>query len=248
MYDNGKILLTGGCPEHNCIHVSAVATAEVIDLQTSTPFWRSVAAMDFPRHSHHATLLPDGNVLITGGTTQPEIFNDEDDGILEVELWDSMNETFVTVAPMDEPRHFQSVSVLLPDGRVLVAGGVFGPSDSKARFSMTGQIYSPSYLFRGARPTIASAPVAVDYGQKFQLESPDALDIERVVLMGLSASSQGWNGSQSLTRLDFDSSFTYLTFVMPNNSNLVPPGFYLLFILNDHDVPSLGHIFRVGQN
>jgi len=245
MYDEGKILLAGGCSEHGCSDVSAVATAEVIDLKDPSPAWRAVAPMAFARHSHHATLLPDGTVLITGGTDRPEIFNEEADGILEAELWDPATETFSRVAPMDEPRHFQSTAVLLPDGRVLVAGGAFGPSPPEARFSWTGQIFSPPYLGRGRRPTIAKAPSGVGYGQGFTIETPDSSEISRVTLVGLSASSQTWNGSQRLARLAFTVDSARLEVRAPGDPNLVPPGFYLLFILNDQGVPSVGHTLRV---
>ena len=247
MYDEGKILLTGGCPKHNCSKVLSLATAEVIDLRDASPLWRTVSPMAFPRHSHHTTLLPDGTVLITGGTDQPEIFNDEVKGILEVELWDPVSETFTTVASMDEPRHFQSTAVLLPDGRVLVAGGAFGPNPDEARFSWTGQIYSPPYMGRGSRPVIVNAPSTIRYGKSFRLTTSDASEISRIHLIGLSAISQNWNGSQRLARLPFISKDNDLMIDVPHNPNLVPPGFYLLFILNDLGVPSTGHMLRVGQ-
>ncbi len=246
MYAEGKVLMAGGCSEHNCSHVPAVATAEVIDLRDPAPAWRRVSPMAFPRHSHHATLLPDGTVLITGGTGSPEIFNDEGEGILEAELWDPTTETFTTVASMDEPRHFQSAAVLLPDGRVLVAGGAFGPSDEEARFSSTGQIYSPPYLDRGPRPMIARAPSAVVYGREFTIETPDASEVSSVTLLGLSATSQGWNGSQRLINLAHVPAGDRVTGEIPSQPNLIPPGYYLLFLLNDRGVPSVGHVLRVG--
>jgi hypothetical protein len=248
MYDEGKILLTGGCTEHDCSDVPGVATAEVIDLRDPSPAWRTVAPMAFPRHSHHATLLPDGTVLVTGGTDRPEIFNDEADGILEAELWDPTTETFRTVAAMDEPRHFQSAAVLLPDGRVLVAGGAFGPNPSEARFSWTGQIFSPPYLGRGRRPTIARAPSDVGYEGDFTIETPDAREISRVTLVGLSASSQTWNGSQRMARLTFTVDSARLRVRAPGDPNLVPPGFYFLFIMNDQGVPSVGQRLRVRDD
>ena len=64
MYDNGKILVMGGAdPPTN--------TAEVIDLNAASPAWRSVASMAFARRQLNATVLPDGQVLVTGGTSGP---------------------------------------------------------------------------------------------------------------------------------------------------------------------------------
>ena len=245
MYDPGKILLAGGCPAYRCEGASPVATAEAIDLLADPPAWREVGAMSSPRHSHHATLLPDGRVLVTGGTDRPGVFNGRADGILAAELWDPVTGSFEPAAPMAAPRHFQSAAVLLHDGRVLVAGGAFGSNPDDATFASSGQIYSPPYLHRGPRPRVAAVPFAVRYGERFALETPDAASISTVALLGLSASSQGWNGTQRRVPLRFTAASGTLHVEAPGDPNLAPPGFYLLFILNDQGVPSVGRPIRV---
>ena len=68
MYADGKILLLGGGdPPTN--------TAEVIDLNQPSPTWRYVAPMSIARRQVNATLLPDGTVLVTGGTSGPGFNN-----------------------------------------------------------------------------------------------------------------------------------------------------------------------------
>ena len=64
MYADGKILVAGGADP-------PTATAEVIDLNAATPAWRAVASMSIPRRHLNSTLLPDGTVLVTGGTSGP---------------------------------------------------------------------------------------------------------------------------------------------------------------------------------
>ena len=251
MYDDGKILLAGGCPVgheagwYEQCRDTVLASAEVIDLLDPAPAWRIVASMAYPRHSFHATLLPDGNVLITGGNDQPRLWHEESTGILEAELWDPDTETFTKVAAMDEPHHFQSAAVLLPDATVLVAGGMFGPSDDEPRFTWSGQIYSPAYLDKGPRPTVSSAPTEVDYGSEFTLKMSTPQAISQVVLVGLSASRVGWNGSQRLARLRFNSDSRRVVVDAPRDPNRTPPGYYWLFVLNDDSVPSHGHPLRV---
>ena len=67
-----------------------------------------------------------------------------------------------------------------------------------------------------------------------------------MTLVRLSASSQTWNGSQRLARLAFVSGTDHLTIEVPRDPNLIPPGFYFLFVLNDLGVPSVGHVLGVG--
>ena len=74
MYADGKILVVGGGdPPTN--------TAEVIDLNQPSPTWRSVAPMSIARRQLNATLLPDGKVLVTGGTSGPGFNNADDPGL-----------------------------------------------------------------------------------------------------------------------------------------------------------------------
>ena len=75
------------------------------------------------------------------------------------ELWDPATGTWTTMASLAVVRTYHSIALLLPDGRVLSAGGEIGGASA--------EIYSPPYLFHGSRPTITSAPTSVRYGQSF---------------------------------------------------------------------------------
>ena len=76
MYDDGKVLLTGGSPcapySTTCTELPT-ATAETIDLNSSTPAWDYTGSMvTGGRKLHNATLLPDGTVLVSGGSRGTE--------------------------------------------------------------------------------------------------------------------------------------------------------------------------------
>ena len=165
MYQPGKVLVAGGSdPPTN--------TAEVIDLNASTPAWRAVSSMAYPRRQLNATMLPDGKVLVTGGTGGGG-FNDLDPAAATyaAEEWDPATELWTTLASASVPRLYHSIAMLLPDARVLVTGG---------NGNTQTEIFSPPYLFAGARPTISSAPANVANGQNLFVGTPDAANITSV--------------------------------------------------------------------
>ena len=61
MYEPGKVLFIGGGDPPQ-------KTVEELDLTQGTPEWKEITPMTKARRHHNATLLPDGNVLVTGGT------------------------------------------------------------------------------------------------------------------------------------------------------------------------------------
>ena len=153
MYRSGKILKTGTAADSGTTGAAA-NTAFVLDMTQPSPAWRQIANMHFPRAFQNSTILPDGTVLITGGGTALDGY-DVSKGVLTPELWSPSTETWQTLAPAALARLYHSTALLLPDGRILIAGsGDDGPAVNQTK----AELYSPPYLFKGARPTIAGAP------------------------------------------------------------------------------------------
>ena len=229
MYANGKILtMGGGDPPTN--------TAEVIDLNQPSPAWRAVAPMQFARRQLNAVLLPDGKVLVTGGTSGPG-FNDPGGAVFPAELWDPATEQWTTLASATIPRLYHSTTVLLPDGRVLSMGGDGFPDT---------EIFSPPYLFKGARPSITSAPANVTYGQPFFVGTPDTANVTKVTMLRLSSTTHAFNINQRISQLSFSVGTGGLNVTAPANAVAAPPGHYLLFLLNGSGVPSVASIVQLG--
>lgn len=232
MYDVGKILYTGGGRTTN--------TAETIDLNSATPVWKWTGSMAFARRHLNATVLPTGEVLVTGGTSGTD-FNDPTRAVHAAEIWDPTTGAWTTLASNAINRVYHSTSILLPDGRVLHTGsGDAGPDQRNA------ELFSPPYLFKGSRPTITSAPTSVVYGGTFKISTPDAANIAKVSLIRLGSVTHAFNTNQRFQRLSFVHGAGELTVTGPTNANIAPPGHYLLFVLNGEGVPSIGKIVRVG--
>ena len=128
MYAPGKVLVMGGGdPPTN--------TAEVIDLNQPSPSWRAVGSMAFARRQLNATLLPDGTVLVTGGTSSPG-FNDPAGAVHAAELWNPATEQWTTLASSSGiPRVYHSTALLLPDGASLEHGRQRLTSKGHPRFT-----------------------------------------------------------------------------------------------------------------
>jgi WD40 repeat protein len=77
-----------------------------------------------PRTEHTATLLPDGRVLVVGGVDGA---GGPHTGSTSAEVWDPRTDTFSPTGSLTE-RRYGHAATLLPDGRVLIAGGVGAPS------------------------------------------------------------------------------------------------------------------------
>ncbi|MGZ3451215.1 MAG: kelch repeat-containing protein [Polyangiales bacterium] len=99
------------------------------------PLWTLRASMSTPRREHAATLLADGRVMVTGGVASSTVF----DSVSSTEIYDAKTDSWTTAAPMKNARSDHG-AVLLPDGRLFVAGGF-------ASFSSTplssAEIYDP---------------------------------------------------------------------------------------------------------
>jgi len=143
------------------------------------------------------------------------------------------------------PRLYHSTSLLLPDGRVLVAGGgrYFGIADPTDQLS--AEIYSPPYLFKGVRPVISSVPSTIQNATNFSLMTPDATQISSAALIRLGAVTHAFDQNQRYVPLTFQQAAGGLTVQAPSSSNLAPPGYYMLFIVNSTGVPSVASIIKV---
>jgi hypothetical protein len=258
MYEPGKILYVGGGGDPNWPSAgdarSPVPTniAEKIDLNQPSPSWQDAGVMSVPRRHLNSTILPDGQVLITGGTRGGGFVN-IDPGLATraAELWNPANDQWTTLAAASTMRVYHSVSLLLPDGTVLHGSsgdalarrpdGTIGPVPPERNH----EIFSPPYLFKGARPTITSAPTQVGYNQTFSLETPNHSQVTDVRWIRLGTVTHAFDMGQRANKLTFTRTATGVDVTAPANPNLAPPGYYQIFILNRNGLPSTSKMIRI---
>jgi hypothetical protein len=215
------------------------ATGQLINLSTLSPTWGSQFPLLHGRVHPNVVLLPDGTAFICGGMgpTGPTSTGGP------CELYDPVAGTLSEMAEVNYPRHYHSVALLLPSGQVMAAGGAV-PTGCSLSDNNTIEVFSPPYLYRGTRPTIAALPSLVHHGHTFDIESPDASNIARVSLVWPMAVTHQTDTGQRVISLSFvKSGASRLTATMPDGMHphgMAPRGYYMLFILNGNGVPSEG--------
>jgi hypothetical protein len=195
------------------------------------------------RASHNLVVLPDGKVLAVGGS---DTMSPSSGQSLPAEIWDPASQAWTELSSMAVARRYHSTATLMTDGRVLSTGGGQWLPGTPGEF--TAQYFSPGYLFKGARPTITSAPATSSYGASMTIGTPDAATIGSVALVALPSSTHTQDWNQRYVPLSFSASPGALSVQAPSGSTIAPPGVYMLLIVNQNGVPSVGKIFSIGTN
>jgi hypothetical protein len=222
----GKVLNAGGG------NPAGTDEARIFDFAVPEAGWRTIGPMAHPRWFPNSALLPDGTLFVVGGG---RFYNS--DPVMEPELFDPETEAWRQDAPMEVPRLYHSTALLLPDGRVWVAG-----TDGETRM----EAYSPDYLAAGPRPVLYAAPQSVAYGQGFPVPMADAGDVAAVCFIRLSSVTHAFNTEQRYIPLGFAvTGPEEIQITAPDSAAVAPPGHYMLFIRNGAGVPAFAPIVQL---
>ena len=115
-----QVLICGGGPVGKVDQTDATDAVSVVDLTADDPHYFAAAPMGLPRLHLNAVLLPDRTVFVGGGSLKQE---DQPLARLEAEIYDPASDTWRVMAAASVPRLYHSTALLLPDGRVVAAGG-----------------------------------------------------------------------------------------------------------------------------
>jgi hypothetical protein len=142
---------------------------------------------------------------------------------------------------------YHSVALLLPDGRVITASGNPPPYGHHVQWGADGnleemglEVYSPPYLFAGPRPVISAAPAGWKYGQDITISSPQAGNIKWASIIRPGVTTHSFDNSQRLVDLVISAQAGgQISTAAPPDATLAPPGWYMLFLIDNTGVPSV---------
>jgi hypothetical protein len=238
-----KVLVIGGGPVGKPDKTDATGAVSLVDLTAAHPHYVAAAPMKLPRLHLNAVLLPDRTVFVTGGSLKQE---DAPLARLQAETYDPATGQWQLMAAATIPRLYHSTALLLPDGRVVAAGGnpegghsvAWDPPDPEEEMRI--EVFSPPYLFRGPRPSIGAVVEEWSYGQQVAVPTPQAAQIRWAHLVKNGVTTHSFDAGQRLVDLPIVSrDAAALRVAVTANRNLAPPGWYMLFVVDTDGVPSV---------
>ncbi|KAF6842021.1 kelch domain-containing protein [Colletotrichum plurivorum] len=262
MYDAvaGKILSAGGSQDYTNSDANKHAHITTIGEPNTPSEVERVADMAFPRGFANAVVLPDGQVLVTGGQRKSMVFTNTD-GILIPELFNPETKEWKQMSPMAVPRNYHSVSILMPDATVFTGGGglcyiqTIGASSENCDKTVDhadGEIFQPPYLFNedgtlAARPIISAIgtePVKAGATLTFTVEGIEGQG--KVVLIRTGSVTHSVNSDQRRIPIaDVTVNGNEYSAKLPEDYGILLPGFYYLFVSTEKGTPSIAKTVHV---
>jgi len=248
-------------------------TPRWINVDAATPNWadtgpRAAAVAARGREYCNMVLLPTGQVCVVGGmhvvkpedpVNQAEIFTPDinwashtyggGNGSWSVGVGNALNN-----------RNYHSTALLLPNGKVWVAGSSIGGSSGNP--ATTGirkiELFEPDYIGVAGRIVIQSAPSLLPYGSEFDVQLDQvATNVQRAALLRNGSVTHSTDNDQRYIGLEIVSrSGNTIRLKAPPNGNVAPPGYFMLWLVDNAGNPCqqarfvrMGHLFcRVIAN
>jgi hypothetical protein len=217
-------------------------SVEVIDYSGPVPVVTPTDGMDQLRYWSSGTVLADGTVLVTGGST---VANELTGVAYSAQIWNPATGHWTTGANATKPRLYHSNALLLPDGSVLTGGG--GAPGPVA--NLNAEIYYPPYLYASngipaERPVVSSATLNSDGSLDITVGATDTISTVTLVRTGSATHSN--NSDQRFLNLAFTQVGQNVTATVPSDPTIVVPGFYMVFAFNSAGVPSIATIINIA--
>jgi len=231
------------------LSVSSIKDAEFKytgKFDAKTNVWTQLADSVGGRRDCDTTILSNGQVVITGGSS---VFADPTTATMESELYDPATDT-ITVGPSASvARVYHASAVLLPDGSVLKVGSGSGGSPKNVR-QKNGEIYYPWYFNSPTRPVITFAPSILSYGATNNITVSTTKPLREAALVRMGSTTHGTNFSQLYVPIILGNTGTGTanTVKVPSSKGDIPPGPYMLVLVNTDGEPSVAKLVTVGND
>ncbi|MDQ0143268.1 galactose oxidase-like domain-containing protein [Cupriavidus necator] len=223
---------------------AAFRNNEWFDVGNPGAGWRQFPQWLEPRHNANTVILPDGTLFTVGGNAASSGY---DNPHFNSELYNKPvgdpTGSWIPTSPNTIQAAYHSSAILLPDATVLLSQDDMDPL---AASTHQAQVYSPPYLFKGARPSITSAPGTLSLGQPFTIGSSTP-NVSSVALVAPGAVTHANDMHQRYIKLRYTKNGAKnLRVTLPASSSLVPPGYYMLFLIDSQGVPSVAKFVHVS--
>jgi hypothetical protein len=225
---------------------TAISNNEWLDSTNPSAGWNQYPQWLQARHNANTVILPDGTLFTVGGNSAITLYDDPLMGPATIaserynKPANDLTGSWVQMAPNTIEAAYHSSAILLPDATVLLS-----QDDKDLGSPHQAQVYSPPYLFAGSRPQITRAPSTVRLGQTYSIRA-NVPKIGSVVLVAPGAVTHGNDMHQRFIKLQSQTSGLNLQVTIPAYSSLVPPGYYMLFIVDSNGIPSVAKFVRVS--
>ena len=231
---NQKVMIVGG--GHVDENADGTDLVDIINLNEANPHYTAAPSVPGGGRTYiNLVTLPDRTVLATGGA-----HGNRGAEVISSSTYDPVSNTWSDTADDPIGRGYHSSSILLPDGRVAVLGS--NPADNS--FELRISVYSPPYLFKGERPTVDPSATDLTYGQTLDLGVTG--DVVAANLTAPVSSTHQTDTNARLVDLPITGVGGNRQATVPQNAALLPPGPYMLTVLDSGGVPSVAKWVMVG--
>ncbi len=243
-----KVMLIGGYDSTNGI--GSQASTEVLDLDNVGAGWKAGPTMAAGRSHLNVAILPDSSLVAIGGGAGIGSYAGSQESLHAGPVYttERLGAGATAWGPADtqaDERTYHSTGLLLPDSTVFSAGD---DRDTHGPGHRTGEVWSPPYLFAGARPSLTWAPGAVRYGAPFHVTASAEGGVASVVLMHPASVTHANDMDQRLVALPGAAEPGGMAVTAPADASIAPPGWYMLFALDSRGRPSDARWIRLGAD